>query len=129
MSLESILVRMLNRSREARPERVNGFRLGRSESLLCGTNEEFSLPWRPVQHTFISGRTGTGKTTLLLRAMAEHCSARVPFLFIDFHGHATEYLLALRAREKEEREIVLFEPWSDPVVGWNPLEPRGESPY
>jgi hypothetical protein len=129
MSLESILVRMLNRPRQALPACVSGFRLGRSESLIGGTNEEFSLPWRPVQHTFVSGRTGTGKTTLLLRAMAEHWSAGVPFLFIDFHGHATEALLTLRARKREEREIVLFEPWSDPVVGWNPLEPRGESSY
>src|SRR5438552_1241270 len=102
MSLEGILVRMLNRSRQARSERINGLRLGRSELLIGGTNEEFCLPWQPVQHTFISGRTGTGKTTLLLRAMAEHFSAGVPFLFIDFHGHATESLLAIRAREKEE---------------------------
>jgi hypothetical protein len=129
MNFENILVHMLNRHRQARPERVNGFRLGRSESLMCGANEEFSLPWRPVQHTFISGRTGTGKTTLLLRAMAEHVSAGVPFLFVDFHGHATESLLALRVEKKEERDIVLFEPWSEPVVGWNPLEARGEAPY
>src|SRR5438445_6283562 len=128
MSLESILVRMLNRPRQTRPERVNGFRLGRSENLLCGTNEEFSLPWRPVQHTFISGRTGTGKTTLLLLAMAEHSSAGMPFLFIDFHGHATESLLAVQGARKLERKIILFEPWSDPVVGWNPLESGDESP-
>jgi hypothetical protein len=129
MSLESILVRMLNRPREARPAQVDGFRLGRSENLIGGGREEFSLPWRPVQHTFISGRTGTGKTTLLLLAMAEHSSAGMPFLFIDFHGQATESLLALQGAGKHERKIILFEPWSDPVVGWNPLESRGESPY
>ena len=129
MSLERILVNLLNRRSQAPPEKAMGLCLGNAETLIGRTQKHFSLPTKSTQHTFISGRTGTGKTTLLLRAMAEHFRNRVPFLFIDFHGHATECLLSLLATKKEERQTILFEPWADPVVGWNPLESKGKSPY
>jgi hypothetical protein len=54
----------------------------------------------------------------------------VPFLFLDFHGPATEQLLAMTAATPGRRSVVLFEPWSDPVLGWNPLEVADDdSPY
>ncbi len=129
MNLERLLVHALNRRRQEPPEKVTGLFFGCAETLIGRTRKHFCLPTEPTQHTFISGRTGTGKTTFLLQAMAEHFRNRVPFLFIDFHGHATECLVSLLASNEEKRQIVLFEPWSDPVVGWNPLESKGESPY
>ena len=129
MSLESMLVRILNRPARKHEEEVSGFSLGAEETLIGNTRRTCTLPFKPTQHTFVCGRTGSGKTTLLVRLMAEHLRTGVPFLFIDFHGHATETLLALRSRAKGNHDVVLFEPWSDPVLGWNPLESSGQSSY
>src|SRR5437879_2583696 len=129
MDLESMLARALNSGRKPSPARPSGLYLGTSETLIGGEQRPLCLTTRLPQHSFISGRTGSGKTTLLLRLMSEHLRARVPFLFIDFHGPATNELLALVAQLSEtQQRFILLEP-SDPVVGWNPLETRGESPY
>jgi type IV secretory pathway TraG/TraD family ATPase VirD4 len=133
MNLESIFVRMLNRLSNRRSKNsdrtVPGFSLGQEETLIGHVRKTCTIPFKPIQHTFISGRTGSGKTTLLQRIMAEHLLAGTPFLFIDFHGHATESLLAFIGSRKTAREVVLFDPWSDPVVGWNPLVANGRSAY
>jgi hypothetical protein len=129
MGFENILVRILNRPRQEQSEKIAGLYLGEAKTLIGGAQKKCSLPCNSTQHTFVCGGTGRGKTTLLLQLMAEHFRAGVPFLFIDFHGHATECLLALLAATKQARDVVLFEPWSDPVVGWNPLESSGEWSY
>ena len=129
MSLENILVDILNQSRWKRAERVEGLCLGKAEALVGKVQKQGYLRCKPHQHTFVCGRTGTGKTTLLLQLMAEHTRIGVPFLFVDFHGHATEHLLALLTAARQVRDVVLFETWSDPVVGWNPLGTSAESPY
>jgi hypothetical protein len=129
MSFESILVRILNRRATTSKDDIPGFRLGMAETLIGNTRADCILPFKPTQHTFVCGRTGSGKTTLLLRLMDEHIRTAVPFLFIDFHGHATQYLLAMHAAAREKRDVVLFEPWSDPILGWNPLESNGQSSY
>lgn len=129
MNFESILVRILNRRETASKDDSPGFRLGAEETLIGNARRSCILPFKPTQHTFVCGRTGSGKTTLLLRLMGEHIQTGVPFLFIDFHGHATQHLLAMHAAALEKRDVVLFEPWSDPVLGWNPLESNGQSSY
>lgn len=128
MNLEDRLVRLLNRRRT--PTRVppRSFHLGSSQRLVGRERQEYGWPYAPPQHTFICGRTGKGKTTLLLRLMAEHLRLGRPFLFIDFHGHATEQLLAL-VPDNLHDSMVLLEPWSDPVIGWNPLETDHGSLY
>src|ERR1700674_3574081 len=129
MSLESMLVRILNRPARKPEQEVSGFYLGAEETLIGNMRKRSTLPFKPTQHTFVCGRTGSGKTTLLLRLMDEHIRTGVPFLFIDFHGHATQHLLAMHAAALEKRDVVLFEPWSDPILGWNPLESNGQSSY
>jgi len=129
MSLEKILVRALNRHQRQRSTRCGGLSAGYAEPLVGGTPGEFSLPVSPPQHTFLCGRTGKGKTTLLLRLMEEHLRSNIPFVFVDFHGHATNDLLAMVASRPQDRRVILLEPWADPVIGWNPIETNGESPY
>lgn len=130
MSLEDILVRLLNRrSQNQRRTPSPGLHLGESESLITRDRAPFVLPRSPAQHTFISGRTGSGKSTLLLRIMYEHVRCRVPFLFIDFHGAATDEILAMLASSSDAPPVILLEPWSDRVIGWNQLALDGESPY
>ena len=129
MSLESMLIRNLNRRRRRRAVQKSGICLGETKELLTNEQGPFSLPPTLVQHSFISGRTGCGKTTLLLRLMAEYYKAAIPFLFIDLHGQATDDLLALIGRGTNlsiKRPPLLIEPWADRVMGWNPLEATGE---
>ena len=130
MNFEDILVRLLNR--RARPKRrmqSSGLLLGESESLITRDHTPFVLPWSPVQHAFISGRTGSGKTTVLLKILYEHVRCGVPFLFIDFHGPATDEILAMLASSSHTRPVILLEPWSNRTIGWNQLALNGESSY
>jgi hypothetical protein len=130
MSLEDILVRFLNRgTHRKRRKQPSGLHLGESESLITRDHAAFVLPWFPAQHTFICGRTGSGKTTLLLKILHEHVRCNIPFLFIDFHGSATDEILAMLASASHTRQVILLEPWSDRPIGWNQLELNGESPY
>jgi hypothetical protein len=86
-------------------------------------------------HFLLSGRTGSGKTTLLMRIMQECMRLLIPFLFIDFHGQASEELLALIARAvkgtpSHDRKFILLRPWwGDSVIGWNPLKVHGDALY
>jgi hypothetical protein len=129
MNLEDRLVRLLNR--RATYGRLPGrcFHLGSARPLTGRERQEYGWSYAQPQHTFICGRTGKGKTTLLLRLMAAHVATRQPFLFIDFHGHATEQILALLATNGPAAPVVLLESWSDPVIGWNPLEADRASLY
>src|SRR5688500_10463720 len=128
MGLEDRLVRLLNR-RSARPRSSpRSYYLGAARPLIGRDSQDHGWSYASPHHTFICGRTGKGKTTLLLRLMAEHLRKKHPFLFIDFHGHATEQLLALSAASKGS-SIVLLEPWSDPVIGWNPLDTESVDLY
>jgi hypothetical protein len=129
--LEDRLVRLLNRrpARQRRPPEDH-LHLGTARSLLGDAAQPCAWSAATPRHTFICGRTGSGKTTLLLRVMEEHLRLGVPFLFLDFHGPATEQILAMPAARLSTRPVLLFEPWSDPVLGWNPLEVRpGDAPH
>jgi Cdc6-like AAA superfamily ATPase len=97
MSLESLLVHALNSARKSSPPLPAGLHLGAAQSLIGNERGPFSLPCTPPQHTFISGRTGSGKTTALLKIMSELHRKQIPFFFIDLHGQATGELLALLA--------------------------------
>jgi hypothetical protein len=127
---ETMLVQLLNRRRrKSRTAPPSGFYLGSAETLIGSHTARFSIPVQQTQHSFVSGRTGSGKTTLLMRLMAEHIRAGVPFLFIDFHGRATNELLALFAQAGATQRVLLLEPWADPVLGWNVLDTNGEPAY
>lgn len=130
MIFENTLIRILNRRagrRAAKP--AEGLYLGQGEALLSGERAPLVLPLTPIQHTFICGRSGSGKTTLLLKILYEHVNRGLPFLFIDFHGHATDELLSILGSTPNSPPVVLVEPWTDPVIGWNQLTTRDESPY
>ncbi len=129
VSAEDLLVRMLNWRPHRRRTRRAGFLIGKAEPLIGGDCEEYRLQWSPAQHTFICGRTGSGKSTFLRRVIQEHMRTDVPFLAIDFHGQEVDQILAMAAGSPVATKLVLLEPWGDPVVGWNPLELAGDSPF
>lgn len=129
MWFEQKLVNLLNRRNSDAPVVGRGFKLGYARPLTVGPSGAIVLRSNEVEHTFVCGRTGCGKTTLLLRLMSEHLRLRVPFFFIDFHGQATDELLAMIGRGASNSDVLLIEPWSDHTLGWNPLESRGDWPY
>src|SRR2546423_14202335 len=127
MSLEAMVTRVLNRGRGGPAPRRQGLYVGMSPALIGGDTRPLVLAIEPPQHTFICGRTGTGKTTLLTRVQSEYFRVHLPFLAKDFHGTVTDELLGLG--QATSTRLVLLEPWSDPVIGWNPLDLSGDSPY
>ena len=129
MGLEDILVRMLNHRRPHRPMRSSGFYVGEGEGLISRERGPFFLSASPPRHTFFCGRTGSGKTTALQRIIFEHIQRGIPFFSVDFHGPATRDILAMLGDAPEPRPAILIEPWSDRIVGWNPIAAHSGSPY
>jgi hypothetical protein len=130
LGFEDILVRILNRRSPAlRRKQVSGLHVGDGESLITREHAPLVFPLSPAQHLFCCGRTGSGKSTFLLKILYEHVRWNVPFLFVDFHGSATNEILAMLANSSHARPVILLEPWSERTIGWNQLETHEESPY
>lgn len=127
MNFENGMVRILNWRPQVR-ENVCGYQLGYARPLNGGASQLYQWPWLPIQHTCCFGRSGTGKTTALLRIVTQHLHNDRSFIFFDFHGHACEQLLADTATHSNA-PAVLVDPWSDPVVGWNPLQADRNEAY
>lgn len=61
------------------------------------------------QHRYIIGKTGTGKSTTLLRFMLEDIERGEGLLYIDPHGDDAEKLLDLIPRSRKT-DVILFDP-------------------
>lgn len=74
-----------------------------------------------LQHTYLVGASGTGKSTLLQQLVLQDISAGAGVGVVDPHGDLVEEILA-RVPEERVGDVVVFDP-SDPeqVVGWNIL--------
>lgn len=75
------------------------------------------------QHLAIFGKSGTGKTTLMLGMMLTDILAGRGFIFIDPHGD-TARSLANSVPKHLTRNVIFFKP-ADPnyAVSWNPIRP------
>ena len=84
---------------------------------------------RRTRHLVTLGITGSGKSSLMRYQAQQDIMAQRGFLFFDFHGDATQFLVrSINALERQLRrhldgKLVLIEP-ADPLVsvGLNPLE-------
>lgn len=89
---------------------------------------------RRAMHIAILGKTGTGKSSLQRHMSAQDVNADRGFVFFDFHGDVTPFLLrTINRRERREKKhlhdrLILIDP-ADPIVsvGFNPLEQTEES--
>jgi len=73
-------------------------------------------------HFYIIGRTGTGKTTLLLNKIAQDLAAGCGLALIDPHGDLAEEVL-LFVPPKRQKDLVYFNPSDlDHPIGFNVLE-------
>ncbi len=79
-----------------------------------------------VRHTYIIGRSGTGKSTLLKQMAIQDAIGGRGFCIIDPHGDLVEDTLANIPKERAD-DVVLFEPSDlDRPVGLNMLECANE---
>lgn len=88
--------------------------------------EEFFTPLelsdeRRLQHLFIIGRTGTGKSTALKNFILQDIAAGAGCAFFDPHGDDTLQLLSL-VPPSRQKDVVLYDPSDfDFPIGFNPL--------
>jgi type IV secretory pathway VirB4 component len=76
---------------------------------------------RRLQHLFVIGRTGTGKSTALKNFILQDIAAGAGCAFFDPHGDDTEQLLSL-VPARRLKDIVLYDPSDfDFPIGFNPL--------
>jgi hypothetical protein len=125
MSLEGLFIPILNRVfRQSRP-------IPPQEGLLLGTVRRDGATFgvhlanrRRVEHVAILGKSGSGKTNLLLSLALQHFDRNEGFIFFDFHGDATAHLLRLAAAQPDVDEHLILVDLSDPErsPGINPLE-------
>jgi DNA helicase HerA-like ATPase len=88
--------------------------------------EEFFTPLdlpdeRRLQHLFVIGRTGTGKSTALKNFILQDIASGAGCAIFDPHGDDTEQLLSLIPPERQ-KDVILYDPSDfDFPVGFNPL--------
>jgi hypothetical protein len=88
--------------------------------------EEFFTPFelsdeRRLQHLFVIGRTGTGKSTALKNFILQDIAAGAGCAFFDPHGDDTEQLLSLVPPSRQP-DVILYDPSDfDFPIGFNPL--------
>ncbi len=79
------------------------------------------------RHTYVVGKTGTGKSTLLENAALQDIEDGQGICVIDPHGELVNEIL-LRIPENRAQDVVVFDPSDDQrPVGLNLLEARSEA--
>lgn len=79
-----------------------------------------------MKHTYIIGRTGTGKTELLKSMILQDMRAGKGLCFLEPHGDGIEELLQMVPPERAE-DVILFDPTdAERPLGFNLLEVKNE---
>lgn len=73
-----------------------------------------------ARHTYILGKSGTGKTTLLKRLIIQEMERGHGIAFVDPHGDAARDLLNYVPKPRV-RDVVYFDPTSETCPHFNPL--------
>lgn len=105
----------------------------REETIHIGTttfrNQARSIILTPrdrLFHTYMVGKTGTGKSTLFQNAMLQDITLGHGCCFVDPHGESIDWLLA-HIPEHRVEDVILFDPAdTDMPLGMNLLEWKTE---
>jgi hypothetical protein len=136
--LETTFANLWNRiARLGRRRLTGGLDLGFLVIDRRVSKHHFYIPHiKRAEHMVVVGKTGSGKTYLLLRMCLQDIRAGRGFVFFDHHGDTVPQLLsAIAAEEKHSGEdlssrLVVIDPsdsqWS---VGLNVLQPSGRNPF
>jgi len=137
-ALEYIFANLWNRIiRLGRRKLTGGLDLGLLVVDRRVTKRHFFIPHiKRAEHMVVVGKTGSGKTYLLLRICLQDIRAGRGFVFFDHHGDTVPRLLAAIATEEKRSgqdlsgRVVVIDPsdsqWS---VGLNVLQPTGRNPF
>ena len=68
------------------------------------------------QHLYVVGKSGTGKTTLLLNMIVQDAKAGLGMLIVDPHGDLAEDVLHYIPQDRIDDVI-----WVDPTWNWTPI--------
>lgn len=83
----------------------------------------FGIPQEDrLQHLYVIGQTGTGKTTLLQNLIRQDIAAGRGLAFLDPHGDAVEDLVRNLPKARRDDLVYLNVPDSACDLGFNPLE-------
>lgn len=94
----------------------------RSQERLVGIKKADRL-----RHTYMIGKTGTGKTTLYQNMALQDIQAGRGICFVDPHGEAIDFLIA-RIPKNRIDDVILFDPSNlESPFGLNLLEWKNES--
>ena len=100
----------------------------KSEGLAIGINEVFGrqeMVYIPegfrFRHVYIVGKTGTGKTTLLLNMIKGDIKKGKGVGLIDPHGDLVEKVLEV-IPEDQKKDLVYFDPTAESPLGFNLLQ-------
>lgn len=121
MWLEDSIISLLNRLNRQREATPVGLKLGSAHD----TGRDVVWPnGNQDQHLFSCGKTGSGKTTWLLHLASQLMDAGRPFVFFDYHGDATQQLLAMASRRQEASNRLVLLDLTDTKIspGLNLLE-------
>ena len=81
-----------------------------------------------LAHTWVLGKTGTGKSTLLFNLMVQDLDCGRGFMLIDPHGDLVERILNM-VPLRRMKDVLYFDPADiDYPIAFNVLEPMGLSP-
>lgn len=94
-----------------------GFHSGAQKPIIVRLSDK-----ERTKHTYIVGKTGTGKSTLLGRMIEQDINRGAGVCVIDPHGDLVNFTLA-RIPEERKDDVVLFDPASTELpIGLNLLE-------
>lgn len=99
-----------------------------AETNFRGRRAKFGIKQADrLSHTYIIGKTGTGKSTLLETLIRQDIGAGRGLALLDPHGDLVERLLTDIPPERAGDLIYFNAPDRDHPLGFNPLEPVSES--
>lgn len=126
-SVQTPYIHWLPSRRAPAPEKIPTSGLYLGKSVFRGTQRPvFVSDFDRQRHMYIIGRTGSGKSQLLLSLMLQDVLAGKGLCFIDPHGEAAEDLLQLIPPNRAQ-DVIYFDPGdTSRPFGMNMLEAHTE---
>jgi energy-coupling factor transporter ATP-binding protein EcfA2 len=131
--LENIGAALWNAAQRRKPPHTRGLLLGHEFSEEQLTSRSIILPDSILlEHIWVVGTTGSGKTTLIRLSAQENIRRRKGIVYFDLHGDSVPVLLSTIAEEEHRTgedlsgKLILIQPADQCFsIGWNFLEQTG----
>lgn len=126
-SVRSAKLRREEKKTKGLPPLAAGNRLVLGENVHAGVASPVTLsPEQRVQHTYVIGASGTGKSTLLLNLIVQDLQNGEGVAVLDPHGDLIDQVLGYVPEDRTE-DVVLLDPGdADYPIGFNILSAHSE---